>query len=552
MHAFSRRLRAVVCAPARCMGRAIFLITWAAGPSLSATTDDVSDVAAARARDAGTLAAQIDHLVTARWQAERIEPSAAADDAEFLRRVYLDLTGRIPAVSEACEFLDDPAPDKRERLVDKLLAGPRYVTHFTNVWRALLLRDSSGNGELQFYVPGFEAWLRERIAENAGYDRMVREIITASFGDGEGDARQGEGNATPVAFLQANELKPENLAGSTARLFLGIKLECAQCHNHPFATWTRDQFWSYTAFFTGLGPQQRGGVLAVLQDLFSRQGLPIPGTDRMALPRFLDNSEPQWAAGRGVRATLADWITAPANPFFARAISNRMWAYFFGSGLVEPLDGFDDESLASDRKLLDELARQLVEHDFDLKFLIRAMTATRLYQLTSVAARPGDDALRLFARMPVRALTPEQLYDSLVQATGYADGFPANPRFAAFDTNSPRAMFLAQFANQNEKRTDGETSILQALTLMNGLISGDATNLERSRTLAAVADAPFLDTAGRIETLYLATLTRRPHDQEMERMVGYVASGGPTGDPKHALADVFWALLNSGEFMLTH
>src|SRR5207237_3903930 len=184
------------------------------------------------------LAARIDHHVAAGWDAARVRPAPAAADAEFLRRVSLDLAGRIPSVSEARDFLDDRRPDKRRRLVDRLLAGPRYVTHFPQVWRALFLPESNANYQARFLVPGFEAWLRKQLRANAGYDVMARELLTTpinnqglqfAFGGGQGEP-------TPFAFYLAKDLKAENLAAATSRLFLGVKLECAQCHTRPFAT----------------------------------------------------------------------------------------------------------------------------------------------------------------------------------------------------------------------------------------------------------------------------------------------------------------------------
>ena len=515
----------------------------------------------AYARDADALAARVDRLLAASWKKNGVLPAPAAHDAEFLRRVYLDLAGRLPPVAEARRFLDDPSPDKRLRLVERLLDGPNYVNHFTNVWRSLLLPEANTSFQTRFLAPGFETWVRKQLVANAPYDVMVRELLTAPVGNGQpGPFPNG---TTPLGYYLAKELKPENLAASSARLFLGIKIECAQCHNHPFAVWKRDQFWGYAAFFSGIRGQNQGDFVAPGNEVPDRRELTIPGTEKVVQASFPDGSKPAWKGKRSTRATLADWMTRADNPYFARAAANRLWAHFFGSGLIDPVDeiaGADHQ--AAQPEVLDELARALAEHRFDLKFLMRAIAATRAYQLTSAATDRTQDEPGQFARMAVKGLSAEQLYDSLAEATGFRDGAPQpGPFFQG--NNGARAAFVARFGNTNDKPTEVQTSILQALSLMNGRVVADATSLERSETLAAVVDAPFLDTAGRVEALYLATLARKPTPRELSRLLHFIetaqaapASGSASGagDERYklALADVLWALLNSSEFFLNH
>lgn len=506
------------------------------------------------ANDVQALAAKIDALVAASWSAKQIKTAPQADDAEFLRRVYLDLAGRIPRVAEARAFLDDPAPDKRSKLVDKLLDSPHYVNHFANVWRTQML-PAANNPQLQFFRPQFEQWLRERLHENAGYDKMVRELLTAPVAFNQGRLQavrfNQPGPANPIAYYQANEMKPENLAASTSRMFLGVKLECAQCHDHPFAKWSRKQFWEYAAFFAGIQVPQGGNVFNGAQDRAELRELKIAGTDKVAQARFLDGTEPQWKTGTNTRTTLAEWMTTAENPFFVRAAANRLWAHFFGIGLIEPIDEPGDDNPPSHPELLDELARQLGNHQFDLKFLIRGLVTSKTYQLSSMTTHASQDDQRRFSRMAIKGMSPEQLFDSLAQATGYREVPNQNVRGFVFGINTPRGEFLSRFASQ-DKRTEHQTSILQALALMNGKFVADATSLDRSEVLAAVLDAPFLDTTQRIETLYLAALTRKPRPEESERLLKYVTTGGVKGDGRAAMADVFWVLLNSSEFMLNH
>jgi hypothetical protein len=533
------------------LGCGVFLLTvspagagpWtpAAGAALSAT---------AAKRDVRELTAAIDRLIAQRWAAAGAEPAPRADDATFLRRAYLDLAGRVPSVAEARAFLKDPAPDRRERLVEALLAGNGYANHFTNVWRALLLPEADAAFQFGVQKPIFELWLRKQFRENRGYDQMVRELLTVSFGDGRGGFNPyRERGPTPISFYYAKDVKPESLGAGTARLFLGVKLECAQCHDHPFAKWKREQFWQFAAFFGGFDVETRQGFIQSVREVKDRRELTISGGPKIVQAAFLDGTEPQWRYDAGTRETLAEWMTSPKNPWFARAAANRMWAYFFGTGLVEPVDDLRDDNPASHPELLDELARQFAAHRFDFKFLIRAITASRAYQSGSAADSASPEDPRLFARMALRGLSPEQIFDSLSMATGFRDKRTSRRIF--FQDDTLRSEFMKQFAN-TDKRTEFQTSILQSLMLMNGKLTEEVTNPERSATLAAVVDSPFLGPDEKVETLFLAALARPPRSDERERFVRYVRAGGVRGDAGSALGDVFWVLLNSPEFLLNH
>jgi hypothetical protein len=493
------------------------------------------------AKDAKALAAAIDRHIAARWEAEGVKPSDPADDAEFMRRVYLDLAGKVPAVSEVREFLEDRSPDKRQRLVEDLLDSPAYVNHFTNVWRAQFLPENPMN--FSGPRPDFDAWLRKELRDNVGYDQMVREVLTAGTGPGMASSFGSTADPTPVAFYQV-ESTPEALAARASRLFLGVKLECAQCHDHKFTDISREQFWQLAAFFTNTFQNAPAGAAV-------RPQIQIPGTQKTVQARFLDDTEPQWTEGASPRVILANWVATAENPYFARAAANRFWAHFFGIGLVDPYDDLIPEHEPSHPELLDELARQFALNHFDVKYLIRAITLSRTYQLSS-AAQKGMEKVdpHLFARAAVRGLTPDQLLASLAQATGHRDSLQQG-QLQSFGVNS-RVEFLAKFSNPSENPTVAQTSILQALAIMNGRFMDDVTALERSEMLAAVADGPFHDPAEQIETLYLATLTRKPSAAESARLVKYVTDGGPTNDSRKALGDVFWALLNSGEFVTNH
>ncbi len=482
--------------------------------------------------DVETLAKSLDHHLAVRMAEQGVPPAPLTDDAAFLRRVYLDLAGCIPSIIDVRDFLDDSRPNKRRLWVDMILDGKKpsrkpdaFNQHFANVYRAWLL-SRINNEQGAGLASAAEAWLRERLKNNTPYDRLVREMITASPSDNGGMAGS--------VFFQINENKPENLAASTSRLFLGIKLECAQCHDdRSGGNWSQEQFWSFAAFFAG-------------------KGIAIPGRKKTIRARFLDDAEPNWKASDNPRIVLADWLVSDKNPYFARAAVNRLWAHFFGTGLTDPIDEQGSHNPPSHPELLDELAQQFIAHNFDLKYLIRALVASETYQRSSVADRAGQDDPHLFARMTIRGLSAEQLFDSLAEATEYQDNSPAiSNRFANPENRSPRQKFLARFAHQ-DKLTEAPTSILQALYLMNSSFVAERTSLEQNKTLATIADAAKTATPRRIETLFLVVLSRKPTATESKRFVSYVERGDPSGNHRQALADVFWALLNSAEFRLNH
>lgn len=511
--------------------------------------------AVGRADEARDLAERIDRHLQARWKSDGITPAPLADDAEFLRRVTLHLAGTVPAVAEARTFLAETSVEKRAALVDSLLESPHYLTNFSNVFRQFLMPEGSTDFQVRAQIPGFEAWLRQHLARNTPYDVLVRELLTVPLDTGRVMVASPEtmGAASPLGFFQSKQVKPENLAAATSRMFLGLRIECAQCHDHPQDVWKRHQFWGYAAFFAGIERVDRNEeFVGRVKEVFDRRELTIPDpqVDRVVQATFLDGSSPQWRTRVSSRRELADWITARSNPFFARATVNRLWAHFFGLGFVNPIDDFSATNPPSHPELLDEIAADFAAHDYDLKYLMRAITLTRAYQATSAQSHESQGQPQQFARMSVQGLTGEQLFDSLARAIGDFNGVlpPQDP----LGMTSPRAEFLELFAADAASTTDRQTSILQALALMNGTFTATATSLEQSATLTAIVDFPLIDDGQRIDALFLAAVSRYPRPHERERLVRYVASGGPTGNSRAALADLFWALLNSSEFLFNH
>ena len=276
----------------------------------------------------------------------------------------------------------------------------------------------------------------------------------------------------------------------------------------------------------------------------------IPNTDKVVQAAFLNSTEPRWKFQTSSRITFADWMTADDNPFFARTAVNRIWAQMFGIGIVDPPDDFNEENKASHPELLDDLAKAFIAAKYDVKFLIRAIASSETYQRASAQTDSTATDPRLFGRMPVKVMTGEQLFDSMATAIGFTDPLPRNQPAFIFGQNSPRAEFLSKF-DQGNKPTEEQTSILQALTLMNGKFIADATSVDRSETLAAVAESPFLTTPRKIEALYLASLGRKPRAQELATLVKHVETGD-AAKQKQRLGDVLWTLLNSVEFRVNH
>ncbi len=496
------------------------------------------------------FAGEIDRLIAEHWVQAQVTPAPLSDDAEFLRRVYLDITGKIPPAAEVRDFIANQAVDKRSEAVAKLLQSPAYIIHYTNLWRAAMVPEADADQAIRIALPGFEAWLRSRIAENRNFAEIVSEMLTLPVNANDVIGFNQPDSPTPVAFYRAKQGKPELLAAATARLFLGVRIDCAQCHDHPFDDWKQPQFWQHAAFFTDVDVPT-GEDNPVPASLKSKIGkIKIPERSTIVSATFLDGNSPE-LKDKNPRELLANWIVSADNPYFAKAAVNRIWSYHFGIGLVEPMDDFSSHNPASHPELLNLLAEEFVKHDYDFKFMIRAITASATYQLTSQQTDASQSRHSAFAKAAVRGLTPEQIFDSIAQATGYRQPFdPEQP--LNFNNDQARQEFLATFSNQSESATDRSSTILQALSFMNGSFVANATDITDSKTLAAIIDAPFLDTQEKIESMFLTTLNRLPSATEAERFQRYVESGGPRQDSKTALGDVFWVLLNSSEFLLNH
>jgi len=366
----------------------------------------------ASANDALALAESIDAHIQARLDAEDLRRAPLADDAEFLRRVMLDLHGMVPTKDRAAQFLDCDVPQKRAQLVDELLASPRFGEHFADIWRKYLISPLAN--EQRMKPDRFADWLAERF-NNDRWDRTVHELLTAT----------GTIDANPAVTYLVEGRFPFGVTDLTSRYFLGIRLNCAQCHDHPFADWTRQDYWSMAAFFAQIQTPGRPKMvsLAGVQDnprvtMASLQDADMIEGYQSRRPTFLGGEEYSGPSDRTHRDALARWITSPDNPFFARATVNRLWWHFFGRGIVNPVDDMHAGNVPSHPELLDQLSQRFVDSGFDLKLLCRAIVLSRTYQQTSGPGDQPDREAALFARMSIKVLSAEQLYDSLVEILG--------------------------------------------------------------------------------------------------------------------------------------
>jgi hypothetical protein len=525
------------------------LFVLASGASLAAPPEEkksrADDEPAGASQEPKKLSRTIDKYIEQRLQAEKVTASPRADDAAFLRRAYLDITGRIPTAEKAAAFLDNHDPAKRAKLIDELLASKEYGTHQADIWQALLMPRNSDNRRVQF--DPMVKWLEESFNADKPWDKIVHEILTAS----------GEQDKEPaVTYFLANATV-DKMTDSVTKLFLGVQLQCAQCHNHPFTEWKQTEYWGMAAFFmkTQVQPPrpnaQNAAPPKVLDTPNPRRGRnALPDSAKVVPAKFLAGEQPQVDAKEPLRPVLADWVTKADNPYFSKAMVNRVWSQFFGRGLVNPVDDMHDGNPASHPELLEEMARQFAASGFDVKYLIRAVCNSQAYQRSSKPAGGNADASpAVLARMPIKVLSPEQLFDSLVQALG-APARPNNnggrptanaPRPAV---RSPRAAFVAFFGLEDgADPTEYQAGIPQALRLMN------SPQLNNNAVLNQYLKGDRKPNEV-VEHLCLMTLSRRPTGHEYERLTTYVRNH--KGEPRQAYSDILWALLNSSEFTMNH
>ncbi len=533
----------------------------------------------ARADSDTEIVANINRLIQRGYSENEVTPSPRADDYEFARRAALDIIGHIPDYDMLMDFIEDESPDKRRRYVDQLLDHPDYVRNWTNIWGNLLVGRA---GNRRANRGDLDRWLRNAIYRNMPYDQFVYELIAA----------EGPSNENGAVNFLANHLNDNAVPATsiTSRIFLGIQVQCTQCHGHPFNDWKQSQFWSMNAFFRGSRTMRdRERNITTLVDeptteliFFERRSGLMQATERM----FVDGTKVPQTEDARPRTQLARLITDPDKPFMSEAQVNRVWGHLMGFGFTRPIDDMGPHNPASHPELLEYLAKEFRAANYDGKRLIRWIAASEAYNLTStfndgnLIDDPTAGNTPLFSRMYLKSFTAEQLYDSLIIAT-QAHQVNRNSEAAENQRQTWLRQFVQTFGtDENDESTTFNGTIPQALVMMNGglidsAISGgqggflqrvlDSRNgdlreekdsRKRPRRLTARAAANLAANRRRgipqkIEALFLVALCRRPTESELEAFNQVFQESGQT-DPIVGLQDVFWAILNSNEFIINH
>ncbi|MCE9531393.1 MAG: DUF1549 domain-containing protein [Planctomycetes bacterium] len=485
----------------------------------------------------------IDKLAWNKLEQLGIAPSDVTDDATFMRRVFLDTIGTLPTAAEAREFLADKRADKRAKLIDQLLERPEYADYWAMRWSDLLRVDRDTITPAGSVA--FTRWLRKQLVDNRPYDEMVREIITA----------RGDTTAEGPAAIYKALTTPEEMSRSFSQLFLGVRIQCAQCHHHPSERWTQDDYFALAGFFTGVG---RKALPGANQAIFAQKGAEMkhPRTGKLVPTQALAASPADFTNVPDRRIVLAKWMTTPDNPFVARAIANRLWAHYFGHGLVEPLDDLRVTNPATNEPLLDELAKQMRDLKFNMKAYTKLLLNSRLYQLSGNPLPSNVTDEQNFSHASPKAIPAEVLLDAISQATASPEkfnGWPEGYRAIQVWDNRMPSYFFRIFgrpvrASVCECERSNEPSITQALHLMN---SEEITSKIRSkqgsaRKLARSEKKP----AEIIDELYLSTVSRFPTEKERALMLTVFEDAGD--DRVAAVEDVLWALLNTRGFVYNH
>lgn len=490
----------------------------------------------------------VDEFVIKKLNDLKIKPSALADDATFLRRVYLDLIGIQPTPDELLAFVKDEDPNKRSKTIDALFERPEFVDQWSLKWGDLL--QVSRNRLSAQAVFAFREWIRGAIASNMPLDEFVRTMLT------------GRGSVVDdptAAYFVVSKDTDDTLQRAT-QVFCGVRMLCAKCHPHPFENWTQGDYYGLHSFFNQVtqkndprltGVPNARSVLVSLNAAHSRN----PRTGQLQPPRYLGGGEPEIPAGTDRRQVYAEWLTSADNPFFGRSMTNRIWSYFFHRGIIDPVDDLRTTNPPINPELLDALTKDFIDHDFDVRHLMRTIVTSETYQRSSIATETNGHDDMNFSRAIPRRLPAESLLDSLVQATGVPEAFPGAPAgFTAKqlpDANI-QSEFLSLFGKPRRveacecERDDG-SNMLQALHFINGKSILSRVSNGNGRVAQLLKDP---DDDKLVTQLYLWSLVRVPRDEEVELGKKFIKS---YGDKRaEAAQDLMWALLNSKDFMLVH
>lgn len=561
----------LVIATLACVGSLSTLTSAGAAEAVAPSTAGVPSTTPVSAVTDNDIIAFIDEQIRQGWKDSGLAPSTKATDAEWCRRVYLDILGRIPTVEELTRYLATPG-DKRSKLIDQLLNSDQYVEEYarnqTTLWSILLVGRPPARRENRDMVnrEGMNQFLRRSFLENKPYDKFVYDIVSAS-----GNTKPGEPDFNGATNFYVNKLleNATEATSKTAKIFLGLQVQCTQCHNHPFNDWKQEQFWGFNAFFRQTRAMaNRAGrdvdnTVLINEDFAGEGNNPKEaeiyyelrnGVLQAAWPTFVDGTkiDPSgYVSDVNRRAELARLITK--SDLMSKAIVNRMWGHFLGYGFTKPVDDMGPHNPPSHPELLDRLGTEFAARGYDLKRLIKWITLSEAYSLSSRVGpknRKDDPTMGekpMFSHFYVRQMQAEQLYESLLVSTGAGNQGTYEQREAT------KAMWLTQFTvafgnDEGEETTTFNGTIPQALMMMNGELIKEATKCEPGTFLHRVFTSPTKDTE-KIEYLYLQALARKPSTQELAAARSLIVA---RGDMQTALQDIWWALLNSNEFIFVH
>ncbi|MEZ6035636.1 MAG: DUF1549 domain-containing protein [Planctomycetaceae bacterium] len=485
----------------------------------------------------------IDTLVHDKLRKLRMIPSEISTDEEFMRRVFIDITGTLPTVDEYETFMADADPLKRNKLVDDLLQRKEFVDIWVMKWSEILQVRTIANRVEKKPMLAYFNWLREKIASNTPTDQMVREILSASGGS----------FSNPATNYYQTETETLKTAENVAQVFMGMRIQCTQCHNHPFDRWTMDDYYGFAAFFAQIGRKQGEDPRETI--IFNSGGGEVKHLvgGVVMQPKFLGGIVPD-LAGRDRREVLAEWLASPENPYFAKNLANIVWAHFLGRGIIHEVDDVRVSNPAVNAELLDELGKRFTEYNYDFRKLVRDICTSRTYQLSTTPTESNASDHRNFAHAELRRIRSEVMLDCISEVTSTQDKFPGLPvgaRAVQIADGNTATYFLTTFGRAKRETVCScevkmEPNLSQALHLINGdtsnakIQSGGlvAKRLEEGKTPEEI-----------ISEIYIRCFTRKPTTEEMSTLT---AIAGEQENKKEALEDIFWSLLNSSEFLFNH
>lgn len=508
----------------------------------------------------------LDRHINAVLKREGIQPSKVSEDAAFLRRIHLDMTGKIPTPEEVLDFLKDGSPNKRHKKIERLLESDVYLDYWTGVWVNWLIGRREDNDDRRI---GLTRWVRKALAKNMPYNRFVQELIAA-----DGELRDNAaGN-----YVLRYERSPVFLTSHTSRLFLGLPMQCAECHDHKTEAWRQEDFYGIAAFFTGIESEEMGYIQATdmvgnerrMQNHLitdkPKRDIYVERLETSVPPRFLDGTEYKGALMKK-REALAQWITDKSNPYFSRAIVNRIWKHFMGRAFVEPVDGFGEENPPTHPELLAWLAEDFVLHGYDLQHLMRTILNSETYQRTSETNKSNKDDERYYSHAYVKPLSAEQFFYSLLQATGFERLQQLKLEGITRRGGEERQGMLRQLESMKREHlkkflfllNNGEMeeieafngTVPQALMMINGPVVNDSANHEERGSFIHYVLEKWREPIARMEYIYLNVLSRLPTSQEKTYFQRYLERS-LYRNKDLAYEDLYWVLLNSAEFSLNH